>query len=71
MRMRAKLNAKAEKFDEKYKSKFPKAHEKTSGYLTTFKDVWAETFPDTVGQVKEKMDRRRERAQIAKEWEEK
>lgn len=35
------------------------------------KDVWAETFPNSVNVVKTKMDRRKERAKLANEIEEK
>jgi len=44
---RAKLSymEKQNATSEKFKSRFPSAHEKASGYLKEFKDVWAETFP--------------------------
>lgn len=38
---------------------------------TVVKEVWQETFPDQQSTVQNKMDKRRERARLAKEWEEK
>ena len=71
VRFKQKLNERVTKYDEKYKTKFPKAHEKSMDYLCKFKVVWAETFPNAEKDVKNKMDKRKERAKIAKEWEEK
>ena len=53
------------------KTKFPKAHEKTSAGYNLLKDVWKETFPNAEQNAQDKMSRRRERAKLAREWEEK
>ena len=71
IRFKQKIQERATKYDEKYKLKYPKAHEKSKDYLCKFKDVWAQTFPNSENVVKNKMDKRKERAKIAKEWEEK
>ena len=46
-------------------------HDKISGYADELSLVWKETFPQAKSVTKDKMDRRKERARIAKEWEEK
>lgn len=69
--MKNKMKVKAEKYDENFKSKYPGAHEKSKKYLKTFKDVWSETFPADISKAKNKMDMRKERAKLAKEFEEK
>ena len=53
------------------KTKYPKMHEKCSGHIDEFCTVWNETFPSSKNVALGKMDKRRERAKIAKEWEEK
>jgi len=45
-------------------------HEKGSAWFSSAVDLWMETFPDTKRDVKNKMDKRKERAKAAKEWEE-
>lgn len=40
------LNGRLSAMDEKFSTKFPKVHEKSSHYFITLKDVWAETFPN-------------------------
>ena len=42
-----RAKAKMSSINDRYKEKFPNAHEKTSKYSTTLAEVWAETFPDT------------------------
>ena len=76
MRLKNKMQAKVEKYDGMYKyyffkEKFPKAHEKSTHYYSSLKDVWHETFPNTNKKIHEKREIRKERAKIAKEWEEK
>ena len=46
-----RAKAKMSSINDKYKEKFPKAHEKTSKYSATLAEVWAETFPDTKAQM--------------------
>ena len=53
------------------KAKFPKAHEKTSAGLNLLVEVWRETFPNAEQNAQDKMSKRRERARLAREWEEK
>lgn len=69
---RAKLSVmeKTSSADEAFKSKFPSAHEKAAGYYSTIKDVWAETFPHQKSVTQDRMEKRRERARLAKEMEE-
>ena len=71
IRFKQSIKKRASKYDEMCKEKYPKAHEKSMDYYCKFKDVWAQTFPNSENVVKSKMDRRKERAKIAKEWEEK
>ena len=70
---KAKLSMKEKRsnMSEKFKAKSPKMHEKLTGYADEFSLVWKETFPQTKSVTKDKMDKRKERARIAKEWEEK
>ena len=56
---------------DKYASKYPKAHEKTMHYYGIVAEVWQETFPDSEKKVHDKMAKRKERARLAREWEEK
>ena len=68
-RLAQSYNQKLENFDESFKSKAPKAHEKTSQFMTMFKDVWAETFPSKEN-ISSKLDKRKERARLIKMMEE-
>lgn len=58
-------------FREQYESKLEEKSPKMAGYWSTFKSVWAETFPDPDAAVKNKMSERRERAKLQREHEEK
>lgn len=49
---RQRLAVKAAKYGEKY----PNAYKRTSSALSTFKDVWAETFPNEKNKVINKFD---------------
>ena len=69
--MKERYQAKLSTMNERYAEKFPKAHEKTSHYFTVLSDVWQETFPNAEKKVQDKMSKRRERAKLAREWEEK
>ena len=51
--------------------KFPGAHSKVTHYFGVFKEVWQETFPNTERVVQDRMAKRKERAKLAREWEEK
>ena len=55
--------------NDSFKTKATSAHEKASKYMSTFRDVWAETFP-TKSNVTSKIDKRRERAKLIKMMEE-
>ena len=66
-----KCQARFSSINERYKEKFPKAHEKTSHYASVCVEVWHETFPDTGAKTSGRMSKRRERAKMAREWEEK
>jgi len=66
-----KIAAKASEKSEKYQEKYPNAHEKVSHYFGTFIDVWRETFPNAKSKVDGKMNARKERARLAREWDDK
>ena len=70
---KAKLSIKdkKDKANEKFKTKYPNMHEKASGHYEELVQVWRETFPSAKSVTKDKFDKRRERAKIAKEWEDK
>ena len=51
--------------------KFPGAHQRTSHYAGVLAEVWKETFPNAHEKATDKMAARRERAKLAREWEDK
>merc|ERR1712060_822527 len=65
--MRDRMANRIHAADENFTKKYPKV----GGYLSTFKDVWKETFPNAERKVADKQAKRRERAKMAREWEEK
>ena len=69
--MKDRVKTKLGSYNEKYAEKYPSAHEKTSYYVNLLADVWQETFPNAEKKVQDKMSKRRERAKLAREWEEK
>ena len=69
--MTDRLNAKLSSVNDLYAEKYPNAHKKTSHYFHTLREVWQETFPDAEQKAQDKFSARRERARIAREWEEK
>ena len=69
MKERAKLKLTA--MNERYAEKYPKQHEKVAHYAKVFSDVWQETFPNSEKVAQDKMSARRQRAKMAREWEDK
>ncbi len=69
--LRDKMTAKFSSINERAAEKYPNAHKKTSHYVGVFADVWQETFPNQEKKVHDKMSKRKERARLAREWEEK
>lgn len=69
--MKERLGNKFSAYDEKFEKKFPKMHAKSSSYMSTLKEVWAETFPNEQKKISAKRDARRERARQAREMQEK
>lgn len=69
--MKERLALKMSAINDRYAEKFPKAHEKTSHYVGVVAEVWQETFPDNEKKVHDKFAKRKERARLAREWEEK
>ncbi len=69
--IKERLNAKLSSVNDKYAGKYPNAHKKTTHYFHTLKEVWQETFPDAEQKAHDKISARRERAKMAREWEEK
>ena len=58
-------------FNEKLGVKYPSVHSKANSAASYFNDVWQETFPKSKGIAKVKLDKRKERARLAKEIEKK
>lgn len=56
---------------QKFQTKYPKAHEKTSYYFNYLTEVWGETFPNEKAKAKTKIDDRKERAKVIKAHQEK
>ena len=69
--VKERMLAKMSTYNDKYAEKYPNAHEKTSHYANLLADVWQETFPNSEKKVQDKMSKRRERAKLQREWEEK
>jgi hypothetical protein len=57
--------------NESFGEKFPAAHAKTNACASYMSEVWAETFPQHKSKAHEKMEKRKERAKLVKELEEK
>jgi len=68
--LKDKAKLKMEGVSGRYAEKYPSAHGKASHYFTVLSDVWQETFPNREKVVTGKMANRKERAKLAREWEE-
>ena len=60
-----------ESMQERYEKNLEKNYPKTASYWSSFKEIWAETFPDPNAQVNKRMADRKERAKLQREHEEK
>ena len=69
--MKERFQEKANSYSESIKTKYPKTHEKGAYYINMVADVWKETFPNSQSKVQEKISKRKERARLAREWEDK
>ena len=69
--MKEKAKLKVDGLNQRTAEKYPEAHKKVSHYFGVFKEVWRETFPNTEKVVQDRMAKRKERAKLAREWEEK
>ena len=69
--MKERFQARCDSMSDKIKEKNPSLHEKGAKYINLCIDVWSETFPNNQSKVQDKISKRKERAKLAREWEDK